>query len=127
MKQMTCIVCPVGCSLEIDDTKEDLPVSGNRCTRGAAYAHEEIREPKRVVTATCGIDMANAPEPRKPELGGPRRIPVKTASPCPRDKVTDLLADIYRAKVTLPVKAGDVIIDNWKGIGIKVIAARSMD
>jgi len=119
MRNLTCIVCPMGCSLEVDDSKgnDALSVTGNKCPRGAAYAVEEIREPKRVVTATCAINE---------ERGFIRRVPVKTAIPCPKEKISALLKDIYKVKVNLPVKAGDVVIADWNGTKIDIVAARSL-
>jgi CxxC motif-containing protein len=132
MKNLTCISCPIGCSLTVEEGppgEDGLPVlniSGNRCPRGAAYAREEICSPKRVVTATCIIDAA--PEDvKKRSLYAPRRAPVKSAAACPKDKIDELLSDIYKIRVKLPVKAGDRIIADWKGTGIDVVAIRSIE
>jgi CxxC motif-containing protein len=134
MKELTCIVCPIGCSLLIEEASGGgdripaLNVTGNRCPRGAVYAREEILAPKRVVTATCRI-MASSLEEVCPSLSltAPRRIPVKTSIPCPKEKITELLADIYRLKLSLPVKAGEIVISNWKELGINVVAVRSLE
>jgi CxxC motif-containing protein len=104
----------MGCALEVDENGgADLSVTGNRCPRGAVYAQEEVRSPKRTVTATC-------------RTNGAFRLPVKTVSPCPREKIPALLRDIYKTQVTLPVKAGDVVIADWKGEKIDIIATRSI-
>jgi len=118
MRSLTCIVCPIGCSLDVEEDSGELgnlSVTGNRCPRGADYAREEIRAPKRVVTATCRIE------------GEIRRAPVKTSSPCPRERIPALLDDIYNTTVSLPVKAGDVLIAGWKGEDIDVVATRTFD
>jgi CxxC motif-containing protein len=125
MKDLTCIICPTGCSLAVEegptgsDGFPELTITGNRCPRGAVYAQEEIRSPRRLVTATCGIAEGGAGRIL-------RRIPVKTTSPCPREMIPALLADIYRTNVRLPVKAGDLIITNWQNRGIDVAAARTV-
>ena len=133
MVELTCIVCPMGCSLSVEEGPADssglpaLSVTGNRCQRGAVYAREEIRAPKRVVTATCAIGgMDGTASGFRRDLYAPRRIPVKTAAPCPKEKIAALLKDIYNTTVQLPVQAGDTIIENWKGEGINIVAARSM-
>jgi len=124
MKNLTCIVCPIGCSLEIIDEApfDNLSVTGNKCKRGEDYAQEEIRSPKRTVTATVSIKENKT----APQLMSVRRVPVKTSSPCPRGKISALLDDIYKLKITLPVKSGDVLIADWRGEGIDIIAARSL-
>jgi len=122
MRSLTCIVCPMGCSLEVDDSgnKDALSVTGNKCQRGADYAVEEIRAPKRVVTATCAING-------QARVSSVRRVPVKTATPCPKEKIPALLEDIYKVKITLPVKMGDVVIAGWSGSKIDIVAARTLN
>ena len=127
--ELTCIVCPVGCPLSVEegDGPFALNVKGNRCTRGVAYAQEEIRAPKRVVTATCGINLSPNGNKTPRSLTAPRRLPVKTSAPCPKEKIDDLLGDIYRLRVNLPVKAGDMLIANWKDSGIDIVAVRNLE
>jgi len=123
MRELTCIVCPVGCPLVVEEPggASALTVTGNRCPRGVDYAREEISAPKRTVTATCATVSGRGTDDR-----APRRVPVKTSEPCPREKIPALLADIYGTKVTLPVKLGDVVIADWNGIGFDVVATRSI-
>ncbi len=125
MRKLTCIVCPISCSLEVeektsspDETIDSLSITGNRCSRGVIYAREEIRAPKRIVTATCKIE--------KETEHSVRRVPVKTVSPCQKEKIPALLDDIYKLRITLPVKTGDIFIANWKGEGIDVAATRTI-
>ncbi|MDR1972341.1 MAG: DUF1667 domain-containing protein [Treponema sp.] len=130
MRNLTCIVCPIGCFLSVEEGELGgdgfpvLSVTGNRCPRGAVYAQEEIRSPKRVVTATCAV-IEDGAAPDRSEYA-PRRVPVKTSGPCPREKIDGLLKEIYRTGVKLPVKAGDTILSNWGGQGIDVVAVRSL-
>ncbi|HEY9053887.1 MAG TPA: DUF1667 domain-containing protein, partial [Rectinemataceae bacterium] len=56
MSEMICITCPLGCHLSIERTSPgEISVTGNRCSRGEAYAREELLSPKRMVTTTCAI------------------------------------------------------------------------
>ncbi|MCL2319244.1 MAG: DUF1667 domain-containing protein [Treponema sp.] len=132
MRELTCIVCPIGCSLLVEEGPVDgegfpsLTVTGNKCNRGAIYAQEEVRSPKRVVTATCGIVLPAGEVCPRRSLTAPRRLPVKTTAPCPKGKINELLGDIYRLKVSLPVKAGQKLITDWKGLGFDVVAVRSL-
>jgi CxxC motif-containing protein len=124
-EELVCIVCPVGCSLVAEEgaAADGLPaltVTGNRCPRGAAYAREEVQAPKRTVTATCAISGNDK------ERYALRRVPVKTNIPCPKEKIPALLADVYRAQINLPIKAGDTVIANWQNSGIDVVATRSV-
>ena len=134
MQNLTCIVCPIGCALEIKEN--DLSVTGNKCPKGETYAIEELTAPKRTVTATCKIENNTSSTliNSVPRTEGSTclcvnlipRLPVKTSLPCPKELIPDLLNDIYKLKVSLPVKLGDVIIENWNGEGFNVIATRSI-
>ncbi|MDR2535652.1 MAG: DUF1667 domain-containing protein [Treponema sp.] len=130
MNTLTCIVCPIGCSLNVEEGPQGadgfpaLTITGNNCHRGLGYAQEEIRAPKRVVTATCAIEPP--PASTGHSLGFPRRVPVKTLSPCPKALINEVLADIYRLRLKPPVKAGEPVITDWQGTGITIVAVRSI-
>lgn len=113
IKEMVCIVCPMGCHLKIDT--DTLEVTGNTCPRGPIYAKEELTAPKRVITSTVKI-----------EGGIHNRLPVKTSTSIPKElnfKCMELLNDIV---VKSPVKHGQVIIKNVLGTGADIIACRNM-
>ena len=121
MRELTCIVCPIGCPLDVEDNGDSLTVTGNKCPRGEKYVLEEIRAPKRIVTATAAI--RTEPDTILPV----RRVPVKTSSPCPKEKINALLNDIYKLEVSLPVKTGDIIIAGWKPCNNDQIQCESID
>jgi CxxC motif-containing protein len=126
MRNLTCIVCPIGCSLSVEEKANgEMIVSGNKCSRGSVYAQEEIKAPKRIVTASCKVVQST--ESLQTSLNEHRRISVKTNSPCPKNMIDDLLKDIYNTGVKVPIKSGDVIISNWKESGIDVSVTRSME
>lgn len=123
-RELTCITCPIGCRLVVESapenstpaTSNELSIGGNRCPRGAAYAREELFAPKRTVTATC-----------RAVTGSVRRIPCRTASPFPKERVKELLEAIYALEKPLPVRRGQVIIRDALGLGIDVVATRTLD
>nr|MCR5492023.1 DUF1667 domain-containing protein [Bacilli bacterium] len=51
--ELTCIICPRGCHLKVDD---EMNVTGNSCPRGAAYAKQELTNPTRTITSTVKCD-----------------------------------------------------------------------
>ena len=119
-KEYICIACPIGCRLKLiaesaaDGSGAELSVSGNKCRRGEIYAKEEYSEPKRIVTATCRIGMENL-----------ERLPVKTDKPILKEHIDTLLKDIYALKISAPVKRGDLLITDYRGTGVNIVAARS--
>ena len=100
---LTCIVCPVGCSLNIDEAGH---VSGNHCKR---------TNPTRVVTTTIAIEGAIY-----------RRLPVVSSQPVPKSKMMEFVKAVQLIKVEAPVSCGDVILSDVLGLGIDVIASRTL-
>ncbi len=111
-RDLTCIVCPRGCSMTVElDDKQVISVSGNLCPRGKKYAEDECTHPMRTVTSTV-----------KTSDGGV--LAVKTDRAIPKENVFDCMKLINAAVATLPVGVGDVIIEDV--FGAKVVATQNM-
>lgn len=113
MKELTCIICPRGCHLKIDD---ELKVTGNFCPRGAKYAVEEITNPKRTLTTTvkCNSEILKV-------------LPVKTVPAIPKDKIFDCMQIVNSIVVSVPVKTGDIIVKDICGTGCDLVASRTLE
>jgi len=115
-RNLTCIVCPVGCSLEV--MLEDgsvTNVEGFSCKRGREYALVETTNPTRVLTTTVRINGAGLPV-----------IPVKSDRPIPRGKLFDCMKVINNVELNAPVRIGDLVIENILGTGANIVTTRSM-
>ena len=53
--QMTCILCPAGCELEVGEADGRLEVRGNECEKGVEFAENEIRDPRRNLATSVPI------------------------------------------------------------------------
>ena len=141
MKEIICITCPKGCHLKVDE--ETYAVTGNSCPRGGVYGANELRNPVRVVTSTVVVEPAETSiaHPRTPGCDArtsnacpytpaganlPRRLPVKTDRPIPREKIFTVMAEIAKIRVKPPVKLGDVLIPNVAGTGGNVVATKEL-
>lgn len=112
-KQLTCIICPRGCHLEIDD---QLNVTGNSCPRGAAYAKQEVTDPRRTLTTTvrCHSELLEV-------------CPVKSLDAIPKDKLFAAMEEVNRVTLVPPVALGQVVIPDLAGTGIALVATRAID
>ena len=96
--EMVCIACPVACRLTVTTSAGgEISVSGNRCPQGEAYGSEEVKAPRRILTAVVPTDSAHFP-----------CAPVRTDRAIGRDLVKRLLAELYARTVSLPVRRGQV-------------------
>lgn len=112
MKSMTCIICPVGCQIDVD---QEMNVIGNRCPRGKAYAITELTNPTRTLTSTVKTAFKDLP-----------RLPVKTSAPIPKNLIFEIMKDMDDILVQKHVKIGDVIVKDIHHTGADLIATRSI-
>ena len=113
MKELTCIVCPRGCRLKVDD---EMNVTGNFCPRGKAYAISELTNPVRVVTSS--IKVSNRPY---------TLVSVKTSNPIPKGKIFEVMEEINKLKVDAPVRIGDIVKKNILGLDSDIIITKNID
>ncbi len=118
-RELTCIVCPRGCSLVVelevvDGKNKVLSVSGNGCRRGVPYAEAECTAPVRTLTTTVRT------------VGG-RVVAVKTANPIPKEKMMDAMDVLAKVRVSEPISIGDVIVEDILGTGVSVVATSAIE
>ena len=99
MKKLTCIICPNGCHLSIDENT--LNVSGNKCDRGKEFAIKELTNPTRTISTIVKTKYKDVPV-----------IPVKVSKEIPKDMIFKVIEEINKITINHPVKTGDVIISN---------------
>ncbi len=97
-RELTCIICPRGCQLQVTGEKEHLQVQGHTCPKGEQYAIEECTCPVRTVTST--VRVANRPG---------TMVSVKTARPVPKEKLLETMQIIRTLQARAPVTVGDVL------------------
>ncbi len=113
MRTLTCIVCPKGCMLHVDEVT--FKVTGNSCSRGAEYGAQEVRDPQRTLTTTVILEGAAR-----------KRLPVKTDRTIPKTMMAACAAATNGIIAKAPVKVGDVIVENLLGTGANLIAGCDM-
>lgn len=116
-RELTCIGCPLGCSLTVTVSGGGEPaVAGHTCRRGEAYGRSEVLDPRRTVTSTAAV------------AGGRlARVPVKTAGEIPKDRIWECMEIIRRLRVPAPVRLGDVLARDCAGTGVDLVAAKTVE
>lgn len=112
-RELTCIVCPIGCNLKVElDGDKVLKVEGNTCPRGVVYANNECTNPMRTITTTVRCKNGAL-------------LPVKTKSPIPKAKMFEAMEIINRVSPEAPVATGDVILEDV--FGSELVATANLD
>lgn len=96
--KITCIMCPVGCDLEVEKIGDKIKVTGNSCPRGIIYGEKEVTQPERIVTTIKKYKE--------------RTISLKTDKPIDKDMVDKVLRAVKRCDAPENLKVGDILIPN---------------
>ena len=115
MKELTCIGCPRGCTLEIECDGDGWSVTGNTCPRGREFAVSEMTAPKRTICSTVRTAFPGAPV-----------LPVRVSADIPKDRIFDVMDAIRTVTVTERIGRSDVVIPDVLGLGVDVIATSSL-
>ncbi|WP_206001553.1 DUF1667 domain-containing protein [Paraclostridium dentum] len=116
MKNVTCTVCPMGCSLVVSKVDGEYKVEGNTCKRGAKYGVEEVTNPRRVITTTVKLSGSYL-----------NLLPVKTNDSVPKELMFDIMKVLDKVCVGAPVNVGDVIVKDILGTGVDIVSSKSME
>ena len=95
---------------------EILNISGNKCKLGREYVEQEIRDPRRVLPTSVRVKNGTRP-----------LVPVWTPEPMPKGMIMDLAAESRKIEVEAPVHVGDVVLDDWRGLGIRLVASGEVE
>lgn len=114
MRQITCTVCPKGCRLTVDETK-DFTVTGAGCRRGEQYGKAELTDPRRTLTTTVVLEGGSLP-----------RLPVKTDRPIPKGLLPEAMKAAATVRAVSPVAVGQVLLTDICGTGANLVATRRM-
>ena len=113
-RELTCIICPRGCALQVEINGDEVKVTGNACAKGATYGHDECLHPTRTVTSI--VRVANRED---------TMVSVKTEAPIPKENIFDLMQIIRNTEVKAPIALGDVVCEDV--YGTRVIATKAID
>lgn len=112
--ELTCIVCPMGCTLTVTQNEEGeiLSVEGNTCPRGVPYAKNELLHPVRTLTTTVKT------------VSG-KLLPVKTDKPIPKESLFAAMERVNGITAPDKVQIGEVLLADLFGANLVATAQLS--
>jgi CxxC motif-containing protein len=114
--RLTCILCPVGCELEVRRAERGLDVQGHQCEKGIGFATEEVLYPKRNLATSVPVRGSET-----------RLVSVRLSDRVPREMIFPILREIAKLRPEAPVRRGQVLIAGVLGTGADVIATRTVE
>jgi len=117
LKEITCIMCPSGCDLEVETLeKEVLSVKGNACRKGEEYAWREVTAPVRNIASSILVKKGKYP-----------LVSVRLDKPVPKDHIMSVMNEIKQTVCVAPVEIGTILISNVCETGSNVIATKHIE
>ncbi len=101
-------------SIDIENCRV-IKVSGNECPKGEKYAAQEIENPMRILTSAVFAEGLNL-----------KMVPVRTDKPIPKSKTMEAMGEVKKIRLKSPVKSGSVIVENFLGLGVKLLSTRNV-
>lgn len=105
-RNLTCIMCPLGCQLTVTIDGDNITVTGNNCKRGEVFGKEEVTSPMRIVTSSVKTEK------------GVRAC--KTTKPVPKSMIFDVMKEIEKLRLK-SAKFGEVVIKNVLNTGADIV------
>lgn len=113
-RNLTCIICPRGCSLTAEINGNQVSVTGYTCLKGEEYAINECLHPVRTVTATVRVSNRQN-----------TMVSVKTENAVPKEHMMSVMAALRKMIVTAPISFGQVLLQDVEGSAI--VATKQID
>lgn len=110
-KEMTCIVCPNGCLMRVEQNGDKIEVFDAACKRGIEFAKNELTNPTRSITTTVATKFEDFP-----------LLSVKTDGELPKGKIFEAMKKINAITVNKRLKKGDVVIADLFGTDLVATA-----
>ncbi len=112
---LTCILCPLGCELTVEQNDEVMTITGNKCEKGVLFAQEEVLHPIRNLATSVPITGQYF-----------KMLSVRLSERVARYMLKDILNEIAKLRPSPPVKRGQVLISNVLNTKVDVIATRTV-
>lgn len=113
MKNITCVVCPNGCLLQIDENTNT--VTGNKCPRGIVFALDELTNPHRSLTSSVKTTLPEYPV-----------ISVRTDGDIPKARMMELACLLKKIIIEEYLPIGTIIVHNVFNSNVNVITTSDM-
>ena len=114
-ERLVCIVCPVGCELEVEAGAGDVVVNGNRCPKGYDYGRTEAVDPRRTLTTAL------------PVIGGAEPLVPVRVDGVPRAMLMEAMGRLRTMSATAPIHLGGTLgLMALRGLELRVVATASV-
>ena len=115
MKQLTCIVCPLGCLIKADFSGEKYVFSGNKCEKGALFAESELTDPMRTLSTTVRTIFPEVPV-----------LPVKISAEVKKMKIPEIIRELSYIIINERLGINDIVVSNISETGCDVIVTSNI-
>ena len=116
-REFICVTCPVGCSIEAVVEGQDLvEMRGQACARGESFVHEELTDPRRMLTTTVRVRGGKLP-----------LVPVRSSAPLPQHLLMEVARALRQVELAAPVHERQVVLENVLDTRVDIVTSRPLD
>lgn len=113
-KEMTCIICPNGCRLEVI-YNDSIVVKNALCPKGEEYARSELLNPVRNLTSTVKVNNGLLP-----------LVSVRSSMPVPKEKMFEIVRILKDVELEAPIEFHQTVYKDILGTGADIITTREV-
>jgi len=115
VRELTCIVCPVGCRARVRvEGGRAVGWEGLECRAGEEYVKREVELPLRDFFTVVRVKGGGV-------------VPVRSTGPIPRERLLEASRELAGLEVEGPVRVGEVLVRNLLGMGVDVVATGEVE
>lgn len=111
MRTYTCIVCPNGCDITVDENAVESTMNGALCAKGREYVRQELSDPRRTISSLVAVDGGERP-----------LVSARITAAIARARIPEAMTVIKQIRVPAPVRAGQVLLADFLEPGCNLIA-----
>jgi len=105
--ELTCILCPMSCTLKVSISDADIDVRGNQCAKGVEYAKQEVTNPVRHVMTVVRVRGGDIPT-----------VSLITSKPVPKNCIERVMEATAYVELEAPIELGQVVIKDVCGTSL---------
>lgn len=124
MLELTCLQCPKGCHLIVDETKKT--VTGNLCHKGEKFGLAQIKVPQETTNNTKSSIKREFSSTVKIKHARYKRLAIMASKPVDLDLFFEIQHQLNKITLKAPVMIGDIIIKDCLNQGFDIVSSETL-
>jgi len=116
IREIICILCPMGCKISVEIDNEVINVANAGCKLGRDFSIQEVKAPMRDFFSTVRVKSG--------KIGV---VSIRSTGPVPKSMLMPCAVEVAKVVLSAPVKLGDKILENILSLHVDIIATKNVE